>query len=124
MAGVGIGTGRSTGISASAYLRTQLPIVAGRQIVTNFPDLIFDNVVIVEQPFGRRRRGAPLAGRTSDAAVCFEENRLVVPQPEREGSAGYLAPGDMLGPRDARARPLPTGVTHRALAGLASRIPP
>ena len=44
----------------------QLAIVAGRQIVTDFPDLLFDNVVIVEQPLGGRRHGVPRAGRVSD----------------------------------------------------------
>jgi hypothetical protein len=30
-----------------------------------------------------------LFGRASDDTVCFEENRLVVPQPDREGSTGH-----------------------------------
>src|SRR5207245_7892488 len=70
--------------------------IAGRQIVTNFADLLFDEVVIVEQPLGGRRR-VPLAGRASDGAVCFEENRLVVLQPHREGSAGHRPRGRLLG---------------------------
>src|SRR5438128_1208605 len=75
----------------------QLPIVAGRQIVTNFADLLFDKVVIVKQPLGGRRHRVPLAGRASDGAVCFEENRLVVLQPHREGSAGHRPRGRLLG---------------------------
>ena len=79
----------------------QLSIVAWRQIVSNFADLLFDEVIIVEQPLGGRRHRVPLAGRASDGAICFEENRLVVLQPHREGSAGKRARGNLLGSGEA-----------------------
>src|SRR5438105_3293419 len=86
----------------------QLPIIAGRQIVTNFADLLFDEVVIVEQPLGGRRRGAPVTAHPSDGSVCFEENRRVVPQPKREVSAGHRPHGKMLGRGEALAMLLQT----------------
>ncbi len=101
----------------------QLPIIAGRQIVTNFADLLFDEVVIVEQPLGGRRRGVPVTGRASDGAVCFEENRLVVPQPEREGSAGHRPRGNMLGRGEALAMLLQTFDTEEFLADGVFGIP-
>src|SRR5947209_4650322 len=94
----------------------QLPIVAGRQIVTNFADLLFDEVIIVEQPLGGRRHRVPLAGRASDGAICFEENRLVVLQPHREGSAGNRSRGNLLGRGEALGMLLQTFDAEEFLA--------
>src|SRR5437660_10856620 len=101
----------------------QLPIIAGRQIVTNFADLIFDNVVIVEQPLGGRRRGAPVTDRPSDGAVRFEEKLLVVPQPDREGSAGNRPRGNLLGGGEARGMLLQPFDTEELLADGVFSIP-
>jgi hypothetical protein len=77
----------------------QLPVVAGRQIVANFADLLFDEVVVVEQPLGGRRDCATLADRLRDGAIRFEQNRLVVLQPRGEGAPGRRPRGDGLGRR-------------------------
>src|SRR5438270_6213559 len=113
---------RISGERSVGQLR-QLPIVAGRQIVTNFADLLFDEVVIVKQPLGGRRHGAPVAGRASDGTVCFEENRLVVPQPEREGSAGHRPRGNMLGRGEALGMLLQTFDTEEFFADGVFSIP-
>jgi hypothetical protein len=55
----------------------------------NFANLLFDNVIIVEQPFGRRRNGAALADRGCGGAIRFEQDGRIVPQPGDERSAGY-----------------------------------
>src|SRR5205085_4508138 len=101
----------------------QLPIIAGRQIITNFADLLFDEVVIVEQPLGGRRHRVPLAGRASDGAVCFEENRLIVLQPRREASAGYRPRGSLLGRGEALGMLLQTFDTEEFLADGVFSIP-
>jgi len=44
---------RKAGERTSGQLR-QLPVVAGRQIVADLADLLFDEVIVVEQPLGGR----------------------------------------------------------------------
>ena len=41
----------------------QLAVVARRQVVADLADLLFDEVVVVEQPFGGRRDGPALVDR-------------------------------------------------------------
>jgi hypothetical protein len=64
----------------------ELPIEARGQIVASFADLLFNEMIIVEQPFCGRRRGLPFADRGSDGDIRLEKNRLVVPQPSGEGA--------------------------------------
>src|SRR3989475_10920095 len=87
---------RIAGERSGGQLR-QLPIVAGWQIVANFADLPFDEVVVVEQPLGGRCNGTTLANRACNGAIGVEQNRLVVPQASGEGSPGRRPRGDGLG---------------------------
>jgi hypothetical protein len=91
---------RITGERSGSQLR-QLAVVAGRQIVANLADLLFDEVVVVEQPLGGRRDCTTFADRLRDGAISVEENRLVVLQPRGEGSPGRRRRGDRLGRRKA-----------------------
>ena len=59
----------------------QLPIIAGRQGGADFANLPFDEVVVVDQPFGRRRDGAALVDRSGDRAVGVEQYGSVVGEP-------------------------------------------
>ncbi len=109
----------------------QLPIVTRRKIVTNFSDLLFDEVVVVEQPFGGGRYGAPLSDRVGDGAIGFEQNRFVIPQPNGERAPGHRPRGDGLGRRKALGMLLKTLDTEELLAdglfvipGCSSRCAP
>jgi hypothetical protein len=64
---------RIAGERSGGQLR-QLPIVARWQIVANFADLPFDEVVVVEQPLGGRCNGTIRADRVGDGAIRFEQN--------------------------------------------------
>jgi hypothetical protein len=79
----------------------QLPVVAGRQIVANLADLLFDEVVVVEQPLRGRCNGATLADRSCNGAIRFQQNRLVVLQSGGERSPGRRPRGNGLGRRKA-----------------------
>ena len=57
----------------------QLTVVARRQVGANFADLLFDDVVVVEQPFGGGRDGGTGGDRFGDVAIRFEQNRFVFP---------------------------------------------
>ena len=94
----------------------QLPVIAGRQIVANFADLLFDEMVVVEQPLGGRGNGASLADRVGDGAIGFEQNRLVFPQPNGERSPRHRPRGDGLGRRKALGMLLETLDTEEFLA--------
>ena len=71
-------------IRAGGQLR-QLPMVAARQIVVNFANLLFDDVIAIEQPLGRQRDCPPGIDPVSDVAISVQQNRFVVPQSRRQG---------------------------------------
>ena len=50
----------------------QQPIKARREIFTNFPDLLLDDVIVVEQPFGGGRYCAAFARRCGDIPISGE----------------------------------------------------
>ena len=56
---------RISGERAVGQLR-QLPIIAGRQSGADFANLPFDEIIVVDQPFSRRRDGAALIDRSGD----------------------------------------------------------
>ena len=68
----------------------KLAIVSRRQIGADFADLLFDEMVVVEQPLGGGRDGPALVGRLRDAAIGLEQDTLVLPQPDSQ----RLARGD------------------------------
>ena len=59
----------------------QLPVVAGRKIFADFADLRLDEVVIVEQPLGRRHFAAAFPDFPGAAAVCGQQCCGIVRQP-------------------------------------------
>jgi hypothetical protein len=101
----------------------QLPVVAGRQIVANPTDLLFNEVVVVEQPLGRGRDGAPLVNRARDRAIRVEQDRFVVPQPRGERAAPRRRGGDRLGGSEARGMGLETLDAEELLADEVFGIP-
>ena len=62
----------------------QLPVVTGRQIGADLANLLFDQIIIVDQPFRRRRDRAPLVDRLGDIAIGMEQRRGVVGKPARQ----------------------------------------
>jgi hypothetical protein len=62
----------------------QLAVVAWRQIVADLADLLFDEVVVVEQPLGGRRNGPPFADRARDVAIGLEQYGLIFFEAHRE----------------------------------------
>ena len=65
----------------------QLAVEAGRQVLADLADLLFDDVVVVEQPLGGRRDRPALARGSRDGAIRREQYRLVVTQPRAERRA-------------------------------------
>jgi hypothetical protein len=62
----------------------QLTIVAGRQVVADLANLLFDEVIVVEQPLAGRRDRTALPDRAGDRAIGAEQDRLVLLQPDGE----------------------------------------
>jgi hypothetical protein len=65
-------------------------------VFSNIPDLLFDEVVIIEQPLGGGRNCAAFARGCGDHPIGREQNRLVVPQSRVKSPAGRMAPRDLL----------------------------
>jgi len=101
----------------------ELPVVAGRQIVANLADLLFDEVEVVEQPLGGRRDCAAFADRFRDGAIRFEQNRLVVLQSRGKRSPPRRPRGDGLGRRKALGMLLEALDTEELLADRFLVIP-
>jgi len=57
----------------------ELAVEAGREIVLDLADLLVDDVIIVDQPLGRRRDGMVLVGRLRQRAIGIEQNLAIVP---------------------------------------------
>ena len=69
----------------------QLPVIAGWQVVTDLTDLRFDDVIVVDKPFCRRRDGAARGDGLRDGTMGVEQRPVVVTQsrgqwPDRDGS--------------------------------------
>ena len=75
----------------------QLPIEPRGQIRTYLADLLLDEVIIVQQPFGGRRYRAAFADRCSDRAICGEQGGLVVLQSGDKGAACRSPSRNLLG---------------------------
>ena len=65
----------------------QLPVIARRQVGANVADLPLDEMIVVDQPFGRRGDRAPLVDRLGDGAIGIEQHRSVVGEPTRQRMA-------------------------------------
>ena len=68
----------------------KLAVISRRQIGTDFADLLLDEMVVVEQPLGRRRNGPAVISRLRDVAIGLEQDTLVLPEPDSQ----RLARGD------------------------------
>ena len=58
----------------------ELAVVAGRQVGADLADLLFDEMVVVEQPFRGGRDRTALVGGLGDAAVGSQQHAFVVGQ--------------------------------------------
>jgi hypothetical protein len=68
----------------------ELPVVVRREVVPDLPELLVDDVEVVDQPFGRRGDGPLLADRERQGAIAGEEDPSVVGD---SGSERDPAPG-------------------------------
>ena len=88
----------------------QLAVVSWREIAPNFANLLFDEMIVVDQPFRGWRDRAALVDGLDDPAICILQGiRIVWPgglrADGRAPSAALLAeqsPGFAHAPRDAR----------------------
>ena len=80
----------------------QLPIIAWRQSGADFADLPFDQIVIVDQPFGSRGNRAALIDCFGDRAVGVEQNGSIIGEPAARGCP--LTGFDVIGWAAARLR--------------------
>ena len=62
----------------------QASIVTGWKVVMNFAQLFVDNVVIVDEPFRRRRDGALLTHRPGNGAIRFKQHAAIVDHARQE----------------------------------------
>ena len=75
----------------------KLAVVAGRQVDLNVADMLFDQMVVVDQPFrGRGDRSASFDGRDG-MTVGIHQNRLVVRQAAGQRAVGGGTRGGRLG---------------------------
>ena len=65
----------------------QLPVIAWRQRRGDFSDLPFDEIVVVDQPFGSRGDRAALIDCFCNRAVGIEQNSAIVGEPAGQGIA-------------------------------------
>jgi hypothetical protein len=86
----------------------QLIIIARRQIAPDLADLFFDEMKIVEQPFGGRREGAPVARGIGNDSVGLGEDFCVLRKPPRYRPAGGGTRHDLLGRSEALCMGLKT----------------
>ena len=62
----------------------KLAVIAGRQVRAKLPNLLLDEMIIVDEPFRRRRYGATLVDRLDDGAISLEQNGAIVGKPPRQ----------------------------------------
>ena len=77
-----------TGIADERAVRElrQLAVETRRQILANLADLLFDEVIIIQQPFGGRCDRSAFADRRPDRPIGGEQNGLVLFQSCAEGT--------------------------------------
>jgi hypothetical protein len=69
----------------------EFPVVALRKVLADLADLRFDDVVVVGEPFGRRRDRAALADGCRDRTVRGQQHDAVVPQTRAQRLHGRRA---------------------------------
>jgi hypothetical protein len=80
----------------------QLAVEARRKIMKNFPDLNFDEMIVIEQPFSRRRDVGTVGHRRCRELVAPEQNPLIVAKTTVECGAPPCARPDRLCGGEAR----------------------
>ena len=73
-----------------------MPIETGREVLADLADLLFDEVVVIEQPFGGRRDRATFARGRRDGPIGGEQHQLVVAQSRAQRPAGCWSLRDLL----------------------------
>jgi len=73
-------------ISPEVTLRQlgEFSIIAGRQVVVDFAQLFVDDMIIVDQPFGRRCDCALLTDCLGGCTIRFEQHPAVVEHPRQQ----------------------------------------
>ena len=94
----------------------KLPVVGRRQIVTDLADLLLDEVIVVEQPFGGGGDRAALVDRAGDGAIRAEQSRFVLLQAGGERPPVRRSRGDGLGHRETLGMLLETLDAEELLA--------
>ena len=56
----------------------ELAVVVGRQVVADLPELLVDDVEVVDEPFGRRRDRTFVLDRTGQEAVRREQDTAIL----------------------------------------------
>ena len=74
----------------------QLPIEPARQVVADFANLLFDDVKIIDQPFGRRRDRALLADCPRDIPIGVKQYSPIVAHARRHRASASRPIGDAL----------------------------
>ena len=79
----------------------QLPIEPGREIVADLPQLLVDDVEVVDEPFGRRNDRPLLTDGVGDHPIRFAEDASVVLDARQQPLAPTRPRDDGLGGRQA-----------------------
>ena len=75
----------------------QLPVVVRRQVIADLTELLVDDRVVVDEPFGRRGDRALVLDRAGEGAVGLEQDPAVVCDAGMHGSPLAGRVGDCLG---------------------------
>ena len=75
----------------------QLAVIARRQVIADLANLLFDQVIVVQQPLGRRYHATAVGQFRSTGAVGRKQYLGVVVQPAMQGQHGGRLAADRLG---------------------------
>ena len=64
----------------------ELTVIAGRQVRVDLMDLLFHEMIIVDEPFRRGRDGATVIDRLYGGTIRAEQNGSIVGEPPRQKS--------------------------------------
>ncbi len=63
----------------------QLPVKSRRKVRPGLPDLFFDEMIIVDQPFGGRRNSLAFGNSGAEFAVGRQQGRGIIVEPVDDG---------------------------------------
>ena len=93
----------------------QLPIEPRRKVLLDLPDLLLDDVEVVQQPVGGRRNRAGPAARVFDRPVRRDEGPRVLAQPGKQTAAPSRGRGGRAAGPPAPPRTVPAARPRTAL---------